>query len=123
MYEAIETLNSYGLEVTSGIILGLDTDTDDTERRLIDFIDRSQHPGADHQSAAGAAEDAALGPAHPRGAARRTMRRSRSNVAVHAPARRRGGELAPGDRPRLRRPSKLFERFRHQVETTYPSTA
>ena len=28
MFEAIETLNSYGLEVTSGIILGLDTDTD-----------------------------------------------------------------------------------------------
>ena len=31
MMEAIKTLNSYGLEVTSGIILGLDTDTADTE--------------------------------------------------------------------------------------------
>ena len=27
MLEAIKTLNSYGLEVTSGIILGLDTDS------------------------------------------------------------------------------------------------
>ena len=44
MYEAIETLNSYGLEVTSGIILGLDTDTDASEDNLIDFIDRSAIP-------------------------------------------------------------------------------
>jgi radical SAM superfamily enzyme YgiQ (UPF0313 family) len=44
MLEAIQTLNRYGLEVTSGIILGLDSDTADTEARLLDFIDRSQIP-------------------------------------------------------------------------------
>jgi hopanoid C-2 methylase len=44
MMEAIRTLNSYGLEVTSGIILGLDTDTADTEQRLKAFIDASQVP-------------------------------------------------------------------------------
>jgi radical SAM superfamily enzyme YgiQ (UPF0313 family) len=44
MMEAIRTLNSYGLEVTSGIILGLDTDTADTESRLKAFIDHSQVP-------------------------------------------------------------------------------
>jgi radical SAM superfamily enzyme YgiQ (UPF0313 family) len=44
MMEAIKTLNSYGLEVTSGIILGLDTDTPDTEGRLKEFIDLSQIP-------------------------------------------------------------------------------
>ncbi|MFL5096904.1 MAG: B12-binding domain-containing radical SAM protein [Xanthobacteraceae bacterium] len=44
MMEAIATLNSYGLEVTSGIILGLDTDTADTEARLKQFIDRSNIP-------------------------------------------------------------------------------
>jgi hypothetical protein len=32
------------MEVTSGIILGLDTDSDDTESRLKDFIDISQIP-------------------------------------------------------------------------------
>jgi hypothetical protein len=37
-------LNSYGLEVVSGIILGLDSDTADTEAHLKDFIDRSQIP-------------------------------------------------------------------------------
>lgn len=44
MMTSIKTLNDYGLEVTSGIILGLDTDTDDTEARLKDFIDLSQIP-------------------------------------------------------------------------------
>ena len=44
MMESIKTLNDYGLEVTSGIILGLDTDSDDTESRLKDFIDLSQIP-------------------------------------------------------------------------------
>jgi hopanoid C-2 methylase len=44
MMESIKTLNDYGLEVTSGIILGLDTDSDDTETRIKDFIDLSQIP-------------------------------------------------------------------------------
>ena len=44
MMDAIKTLNDYGLEVISGIILGLDTDSDDTESRLRDFIDLSNIP-------------------------------------------------------------------------------
>jgi len=44
MLEAVRTLNSYGLEVVSGIILGLDTDTCDTENQLTDFIEHSQVP-------------------------------------------------------------------------------
>ncbi len=60
MYESIETLNAYGMEVTSGIILGLDTDTEHTVDRLIEFIERSQDPDAHHQPAAGAAQDAAV---------------------------------------------------------------
>jgi len=44
MLDSIKTLNDYGLEVTSGIILGLDTDSDDTEGRLKDFIDLSKIP-------------------------------------------------------------------------------
>jgi hopanoid C-2 methylase len=44
MMEAIKTLNSYGLEVTSGIILGLDTDTAETESHLKEFIDLSEIP-------------------------------------------------------------------------------
>jgi len=44
LYESIETLNAYGLEVVSGIILGLDTDTPETPERIIDFIERSNIP-------------------------------------------------------------------------------
>ena len=42
--EAIETLNSYGMEVVSGIILGLDTDTRETPAQLQDFVRRSNIP-------------------------------------------------------------------------------
>jgi len=42
--DAIATINGYGLEVVSGIILGLDTDTAATAGNLLDFIDRSKIP-------------------------------------------------------------------------------
>lgn len=42
--EAIQTLNQYGMEVVSGIIIGLDTDTPDTGKRILDFIHASQIP-------------------------------------------------------------------------------
>ena len=44
LYEAIETLNSYGFEIVSGIILGLDTDTEETPARILEFIRRSNIP-------------------------------------------------------------------------------
>ena len=42
--DAVHTLNRYGMEVVSGIILGLDTDTPDTGTRILEFIERSQIP-------------------------------------------------------------------------------
>jgi radical SAM superfamily enzyme YgiQ (UPF0313 family) len=42
--EAVRKLNDYGLEVVSGIILGLDTDTEATADHVIDFIEASQIP-------------------------------------------------------------------------------
>lgn len=42
--EGVQTLNSYGLEVVSGIILGLDTDSLDAGEGILDFIDQSQIP-------------------------------------------------------------------------------
>jgi radical SAM superfamily enzyme YgiQ (UPF0313 family) len=42
--DAVRKLNDYGLEVVSGIILGLDTDTDATADHLIEFIEASQIP-------------------------------------------------------------------------------
>ena len=42
--ESIEVLNSFGMEVVSGIILGLDTDRPETGQALLDFVDASQIP-------------------------------------------------------------------------------
>jgi len=42
--EAIKTLNNFGIEVVSGIILGLDTDKPETGGNLMQFIDASQIP-------------------------------------------------------------------------------
>jgi len=44
MMEAIRTINNYGMEITSGIILGLDTDTDNSADALLSFIEASQIP-------------------------------------------------------------------------------
>jgi radical SAM superfamily enzyme YgiQ (UPF0313 family) len=44
MMDAIKTINRYGMEVTSGIIVGLDTDTEQSADRLIEFIEASQIP-------------------------------------------------------------------------------
>ncbi|MGK7905671.1 MAG: B12-binding domain-containing radical SAM protein [Synechococcus sp.] len=42
--EAVKILNSYGMEVVSGIILGLDTDTPKTGDRILEFIRQSHIP-------------------------------------------------------------------------------
>ena len=42
--ESVQTLTSYGLEVASGIILGLDTDTPETPGAILDFARESQIP-------------------------------------------------------------------------------
>src|ERR1700735_2617950 len=42
--EAVQTVNKYGIEAASGIIMGLDTDTDETPQALMDFADVSQIP-------------------------------------------------------------------------------
>jgi hopanoid C-2 methylase len=44
LLDAVRAINGYGIEVVSGIILGLDTDTPQTPQNLIDFIDRSHIP-------------------------------------------------------------------------------
>jgi hopanoid C-2 methylase len=42
--EAVERINAHGLEVVSGIILGLDTDTLETAQHIVDFIQESRIP-------------------------------------------------------------------------------
>ena len=42
--DAIDTLNRYGMEVAAGLIMGLDTDTEQTPHVLADFVRASQTP-------------------------------------------------------------------------------
>jgi len=42
--EGVQTINSYGMEVVSGIIMGLDTDKPGTADALIDFVGKSRIP-------------------------------------------------------------------------------
>lgn len=42
--DAVKILNSYGLEVVSGIIIGFDTDTPETGDRILEFIRQSHIP-------------------------------------------------------------------------------
>jgi radical SAM superfamily enzyme YgiQ (UPF0313 family) len=44
LLEAIGIIHSYGMEVVSGIIMGLDSDTPDTPERILRFIDESKIP-------------------------------------------------------------------------------
>ncbi len=115
--ESIETLNSYGLEVTSGIILGLDTDNETTADRLIEFIEHSSIPVLtinllqalpktplwDRLATAGRlTDDPAL----------------ESNVRFLRPY----DEVVNSWRRCIAHaydPERLFERFRRQVDSTY----
>jgi radical SAM superfamily enzyme YgiQ (UPF0313 family) len=42
--EAIRRFNAHGIEVVAGIILGLDTDTEDTAERVLAFVEASSIP-------------------------------------------------------------------------------
>jgi radical SAM superfamily enzyme YgiQ (UPF0313 family) len=117
LMESIKTLNDYGLEITSGIILGLDSETSDTEQRLRDFIDLSQIPMLTIN----------LLQALPKTPLWDRLKRDgrlldddsrESNVVFLRPhdevvAMWRRSIAYAND------PEKLFARFRHQVEATY----
>jgi radical SAM superfamily enzyme YgiQ (UPF0313 family) len=117
MLDAIQAINSHGMEVTSGIIMGLDTDTGESLGRLLEFIDRSQVPVLtinllqalpktplwDRLAGAGRiVDDPAL----------------ESNVRFLRPH----DEVVASWRQAIThayRPDNIFSRFRHQVESTY----
>jgi radical SAM superfamily enzyme YgiQ (UPF0313 family) len=118
MMEAIETLNSYGLEVTSGIILGLDTDTAESEARLKAFIDHSHVPVLTIN----------LLQALPRTPLWDRLRRDDRLIADDTGLESNVRFLRPYDEvvASWRRciayaydPERLFARFTHQVDATY----
>jgi hypothetical protein len=118
MLEAINTLNSYGLEVTSGIIIGLDTDSADTEARLKAFIDASNVPILTIN----------LLQALPKTPLWDRLKRDGRVVADDAGLESNVVFLRPYDEvvamwkraiAHAYEPERLFDRFLHQVEATY----
>ncbi|MEA2878043.1 MAG: hopanoid methylase [Hyphomicrobiales bacterium] len=117
MMESIKTLNSYGIEITSGIILGLDSETADTEQRLKDFIDLSQIPMLTINLLQ-ALPKTPLWDRLARDGRLREDDSHESNVVFLRPhdevvATWRRSIAYAND------PDKLFERFRYQVDATY----
>ena len=94
LLEGIETINSFGMEVVSGIIMGLDTDTADTGRAVLEFVEPVEDSDADHEPAAGAAAHAAVGPPQARGPADRGRRPPRIQRRVPPALRPGGGDVA-----------------------------
>jgi hopanoid C-2 methylase len=118
MFEAIETLNRYGLEVTAGIILGLDTDTAETESRLKAFIERSNVPILTMN----------LLQALPRTPLWDRLRREGRLIADDKGVESNVRFLRPHDEvvdtwrrciAHAYEPARLFARYAHQIEATY----
>jgi len=116
--EGINTLNSYGMEVTSGIILGLDTDSADTEERLKTFIDVSGVPILTIN----------LLQALPKTPLWDRLKRDHRLIADDTGLESNVRFLRPYDEvvamwrrcvEHAYEPERLFQRFAHQVEATY----
>jgi radical SAM superfamily enzyme YgiQ (UPF0313 family) len=117
--ESIEILNGYGMEVVSGIILGLDTDTEDSARSIMDFIEASHVPMLTIN----------LLQALPRTPLWDRLQRAgrlvddearESNVAFVLPY----DEVVGAWRDTMARaydPAALFARYEHQIQATYPN--
>ena len=115
--EGVETLNSYGFEVVSGIIMGLDTDGPDTAGHILDFVDASQIPLLTIN----------LLQALPRTPlwdrlAREGRLDEDEDLESNVVFRRPYGEVVEGWRRCIAaayEPGALFARFEHQIEATY----
>ncbi len=118
LLEGIETINSFGMEVVSGIIMGLDTDTADTGRAVLEFVELSKIPMLTMN----------LLQALPRTPLWDRLKREnrliedddgrRSNVAFHMPY----DQVVSMWRHCMReayRPEKVLGRYEHQIEVAY----
>jgi radical SAM superfamily enzyme YgiQ (UPF0313 family) len=115
--EGVHTINSYGMEVVSGIIMGLDTDKPETGEALLAFVDESRIPMLTIN----------LLQALPKTPL--WDRLDRENRLIHDDARDSNVDfLLPYDQvvdswkrcmEVAFQPEKLYARFQHQVEHTY----
>ena len=117
--DAVKTLNDHGLEVVSGIILGLDTDTPETGRHLLDFIEESQIPLLTINLLQALPKTPLWDRLAREGRLIEDEERD-SNVKFRLPYE----HVVTSWRNCMKnayRPDKLYERFKHQVAHTFPN--
>jgi hopanoid C-2 methylase len=120
--EAVDELNRHGMEVVSGIIMGLDTDTPDTGRHILDFVAASNIPVLTMNLLYALPKTPLYGRLarvgrllSDRAAANRV-----SNVEFLMPYEEVIGMWLETITAAYE-PAALFGRFRHQTEHTYPN--
>jgi radical SAM superfamily enzyme YgiQ (UPF0313 family) len=120
MYEAIDTLNRYGMEVVSGIILGLDSDTSETGKHLLSFIERSQIPMLTMNLLQALPRTPLWDRLKREGRLIEDDARRESNVAFRLPYE----QVLEMWRECMRvayAPDKILARYEHQIKATYPN--
>ncbi|MDQ8728728.1 DUF4070 domain-containing protein [Bradyrhizobium sp. LHD-71] len=118
--DAVKTLNDYGMEVVSGIILGLDTDTPETGKHLLEFIEQSQIPLLTINLLQALPKTPLWDRLAREGRLIEDDEERDSNVKFRLPYE----HVVTSWRNCMKnayRPEKLYERFQHQVEHTFPN--
>ena len=116
--EGVRTINSYGMEVVSGIIMGLDTDKPETGDALLAFVEESNIPLLTINLLQALPQT----PLWDRLAKRKPADRGRQpRFQRRFPAALRPGGRIPGRNAWKSRSSrsKLYARYQHQVDFTY----
>jgi radical SAM superfamily enzyme YgiQ (UPF0313 family) len=119
LFEGIKTLNDHGMEVVSGIIMGLDTDTAETGRGVMAFIEASNIPLLTINLLQALPQTRLWDRLKQEGRLVEDAERE-SNVVFRLPY----GEVIEMWRECMAKayePDALFARFQHQIEATYPN--
>jgi radical SAM superfamily enzyme YgiQ (UPF0313 family) len=115
--DAVRTLNRYGIEVASGIILGLDTDTPDSGSRILEFIEQSRIPVVTINLLQALPRTPLWDRLQREGRVLEDDERE-SNVDFHLPYKQVVATWR-GCMAQAYRPEAVFARFQHQVTDTY----
>jgi radical SAM superfamily enzyme YgiQ (UPF0313 family) len=118
--DAVQAINSYGMEVVSGIILGLDTDTPETGPRILEFLEQSKIPMATINLLQALPKTPLWDRLVREGRLHEDMRERESNVDFRMPY----ADVVAMWRDcmsRAYRPEALFARYEHQARKARPS--
>ena len=121
--EAVQTVNKYGIEAASGIIMGLDTDSGRNPAGADGFRRCLANPDHDGEHPLRAAEHRALHAAGKRQSRAPGGRGGESRLQHRLPAalRNRGAQLAKGHCPRFQTRRISTQRYAYNALYVYPN--